>query len=138
MVGELQTKLQAEVVQNKSLLKEVGELKRQQTQADGRQNAVEVRVRRAQEEAEQLRQELRSAKDSQASTVGGDRSRIQALEDSNKQLKQQKRELMTAFKKQLKLIDILKRQKLHVEAARVLQFTEEEFVKAMDWGTAVA
>jgi hypothetical protein len=58
------------------------------------------------------------------------------LEQANQQLTQQKRELLTAFKKQLKLIDILKRQKLHIEAARVLQFSEEEFVKAMDWGAA--
>jgi hypothetical protein len=60
------------------------------------------------------------------------------LEAANKVLTAQKKELMAAFKKQLKLIDILKRQKLHIEAARVLQFSEDEFVKTMDWGVASA
>ncbi|MEQ2253275.1 Golgin subfamily A member 2, partial [Ilyodon furcidens] len=52
----------------------------------------------------------------------------------NQILKKQKAELIVGFKKQLKLIDILKRQKMHFEAAKMLSFTQEEFMKALDLG----
>ena len=49
-----------------------------------------------------------------------------------KQLERHREDLIDAFRKQMKLIDILKRQKVHVEAARLLQFVEEDFMFCLD------
>lgn len=40
--------------------------------------------------------------------------------------------LVDVVKKQFKLVEVLKQQKAHLEAARYLQFTEEEFLKVID------
>ena len=48
-----------------------------------------------------------------------------------KKLERQRGELIAAFKKQLKLVDVLKRQRVHLEAATAVRFTEREFLSAV-------
>ncbi|KAI5626147.1 testis-expressed protein 9 isoform X1 [Silurus asotus] len=115
-------------------MQEVEGMKRAQKQVSSSHNATEVRLNRALEEAERSKAELVKLKQSSKDLVNQEQQRIEALQAENKRLEKQKDELITGFKKQLKLIDILKRQKIHFEAARMMSFTEEEFMKALDWG----
>jgi len=59
---------------------------------------------------------------------------VDRLIEDNRKLERQRNDLMAAFKKQMKLIDVLKRQKMHIEAAKLLGFTEDEFVKTLELG----
>jgi chromosome segregation ATPase len=52
---------------------------------------------------------------------------IEKLNSEFKKMEKQKNDLYVAFKKSLKLCSILKRQKIHLENARLLNFTEDEF-----------
>ena len=57
---------------------------------------------------------------------------IEKLVNENKKLEKQKNEIYAAFKKALKLCSILKREKVHLENARLLAFTEEEFKNLLE------
>ncbi|XP_017561624.2 testis-expressed protein 9 isoform X1 [Pygocentrus nattereri] len=117
-----------------TLQKELEGMKRAQKQVASAHSATEVRLNRALEEAEKSKAQLSKLKQSNKDSANQEKQRIDALQAENKKLEKQKAELIMGFKKQLKLIDILKRQKMHFEAAKMLSFTEEEFMKALDWG----
>ncbi|KAK6476794.1 testis-expressed protein 9-like [Huso huso] len=117
-----------------ALQKELEGLKRVQKQTVTNHSTTEVRLNRAVEEAERYKMELNKMKQSSKDSASLEHQKIEQLKAENKKLEKQKTELMTGFKKQLKLIDILKRQKMHIEAAKMLSFTEEEFMKALEWG----
>lgn len=53
---------------------------------------------------------------------------IAELVEKNQQLEKQKADLLALIKKQMKLIDVLKRQKIHLESTRIIQFTEDELI----------
>ncbi|KAF7660582.1 hypothetical protein LDENG_00279170 [Lucifuga dentata] len=116
------------------LKKEIESMNRSHKQAAGVHSTVEVRLNRAMEEVERLKTQLSKMKQMNTDKINEEHQTKENLLAENKMLKKQKAELIVGFKKQLKLIDILKRQKMHLEAAKLLSFTEEEFMKALDWG----
>ncbi|XP_028257750.1 testis-expressed protein 9 [Parambassis ranga] len=121
-------------IQVSSLNKEVENLNRSHKQAAAVHSTVEVRLNRALEEAERLKSQLSKMQQMNKDKISEEHHSKENLLAENKMLKKQKAELILGFKKQLKLIDVLKRQKMHLEAAKLLSFTEDEFMKALDWG----
>lgn len=121
-------------VQVSGLHKEIENLNRSNKQVAAANSTVEVRLTRAQEEVERLKTQLNKMKQMNKDKLNEEHQSKENLLAENKVLKKQKAELIVGFKKQLKLIDILKRQKMHFEAAKLLSFTEDEFMKALDWG----
>ncbi|XP_070618344.1 testis-expressed protein 9 isoform X1 [Erythrolamprus reginae] len=113
---------------------ELENLKRAQKQAAATQSTTDIRLNRALEEAEKYKMELNKLKQSNKDVVNQEHKKLEELKIENRRLEKQKEELVAGFKKQLKLIDILKRQKMHIESAKMLSFTEEEFMKALEWG----
>ncbi|CAK6954861.1 testis-expressed protein 9 isoform X2 [Scomber scombrus] len=121
-------------VQVSVLQKEIENLNRSNKQAAAVHSTAEVRLTRAQEEVERLKTQLNKMKLTNKDKLTEEHQSKENVLAENKMLKKQKAELIVGFKKQLKLIDILKRQKMHFEAAKLLSFTEDEFMKALDWG----
>ncbi|RLN76656.1 hypothetical protein BBO99_00007373, partial [Phytophthora kernoviae] len=93
----------------------------------------DVRLNRALEELEKAKAQLQEEKRSHGEQMVTKAEYDQVVRDSKK-LDKQKGELLAAFKKQMKLIDLLKRQRIHMEAAKMLSFTEAEFSKTLELG----
>lgn len=70
----------------------------------------------------------KSSKDYSSSKYGGEEKAMAELLEKNQQLEKQKADLLALIKKQMKLIDILKKQKIHLESTRIIQFTEDELI----------
>ncbi len=60
------------------------------------------------------------------------RRRVAALRARLRTSERQRADLLQAFRKQMRLVELLKRQRAHVEAARMLAFSEENFARALE------
>jgi hypothetical protein len=95
-------------------------------------SAVEARLHRANEEIEKLKCQLVNERKEAADLTSSLKRDLEVALERAKKSDRQRGELLAAFRKQLKLVDILRRQRVHMEAARMLGFAEEEFVKLME------
>ena len=118
---------------NNLLKKELDEAKREAKKNLSKKSSSDIRLNRALEEAAKLRGQLQAAEREKKDAVENGKKSVDELTIKIKFLEKQRNELLHGFKKQMELIDVLKRQKLHLEAAHVLKYTEEEFMQTLDW-----
>ena len=132
MQAEIQS-LQLKNLELKQRIQEYENHAKEQNFQIARQDTAnkDAKLNRALEELEKLRLQLRSEKAQESGKNNKMRFDMEKLVDTNRSLEKQRNELLQAFKKQMKLIDVLKRQKLHIESAKLLNFTEDEFVNIL-------
>jgi len=114
---------------------EKSEKARQALEQESKQR--DAKLNRALLDADRARARLSQVKDTDREVSSSVRNEITKLQNENKRLMQQKQDLFKAFKCQFKLIENLKKQLVHVEAARLLAFTEEEFARALQIDSVV-
>ncbi|KAF1776874.1 hypothetical protein GQ600_1198 [Phytophthora cactorum] len=90
------------------------EIQRVEKLASQQFRSKDVRLNRALEELEKVKAQLQDEKKNHGEQMVAKAEYDQIVRD-NKKLDKQKGELLAAFKKQMKLIDLLKRQRVHME-----------------------
>jgi len=119
--------------------KKVSQLKRENddlkraNKIDKNKKQNDVRLQRALEEVQRYKTEMAELvrKNRDQGTVT--RHQFDELSKESSKQKRLSSEYKSVIQKQSKLIEILRNKATHLEAARVLEFSEDEFLRALDW-----
>lgn len=120
--------------ENAELLKENDNVSLQLKKSESESHAKDARINRLQDDSERYKTALKEMKTNDRDKMAVDRREVERLTSEVRKLERQRSELFGAFKKQMKMIDVLKKQKAHIEAARLLSFTEDEFIRILELG----
>ncbi|KAJ3308622.1 Golgin sub A member 2 [Boothiomyces sp. JEL0838] len=133
---KLNTSLQEELNSCKAeignLNKTVTQTSRQTKSTEQDVHAKDIKLNRLMDEIERLKNGMSMMEADFKEKIQVGKQTAEDLFCDNKRLQKQKADLILGLKKQNQLIEVLKRQKMHIEAAKILQFTEEEFLKSLN------
>ncbi|RZB39307.1 uncharacterized protein BDFB_004783 [Asbolus verrucosus] len=132
-IAACNAKLQVKDNENLALKKENDQLKNDLKNSCGELSATETRLKRACLEVEKHKTMLKALRQEQKETKESYTHNLKDLTVTVKQIQKHKNELLQGYKKQIQLIDNLKKQKAHVESCKVLELAENEFFKLLDW-----
>lgn len=133
-MAELDKKCQETLREMSELAKERDQLSVQKRKLEAEVTSKDTRIDRLTEECDRYKTAAKEIGTQDRDRAVADRKETDRLQGEVRKLERQRTELVNAFKKQMKLIDVLKRQRAHVEAARVLSFTEDEFIRILELG----
>lgn len=121
-------------IENASLKKEVSGFKSiiQDYEMKSRKN--ESKMKRCIESIEKFKSMVEDYKTTKSENDELFHSEKQGFVTKIKALTKQRDDLVVGYKKQSQLIHVLKQMKVHLEASRLLDFTEQEFMNVLDWG----
>ncbi|KAM3178353.1 hypothetical protein ACTXT7_002746 [Hymenolepis weldensis] len=111
-----------------ALQKQLDTERREHEKTKSESHSLDSRLHRTLEDVQKLRRDLEKSR----SDLEDTKHQLNLIDNDNRRLERQKAQLVAAFKKQMKLIDILRRQKMLIEASRALKMTEDEFLKTLD------
>ncbi|CAK76912.1 unnamed protein product (macronuclear) [Paramecium tetraurelia] len=129
---EAQQKTKASEKENLAITKEIESVKKEYRKIDAEANKKDIGINRTVEQIQKLKLEQQKNKLSNNDKQSDLSLNIDQFKKDNQRIEQQITESLQALKKQLKLIDILKRQRIHIIAARMFQFIESDFAKTTD------
>ncbi|CAD8068993.1 unnamed protein product [Paramecium primaurelia] len=129
---ETQQKTKASEKENLAITKEIEQVKKEYRKIDAEANKKDIGINRTIEQIQKLKLEQQKNKLTNNDKQSDLSLNIDQFKKDNQRIEQQITESLQALKKQLKLIDILKRQRIHIIAARMFQFIESDFAKTTD------
>uniref|UniRef100_A0A240SWE0 Testis-expressed sequence 9 protein n=1 Tax=Glossina brevipalpis TaxID=37001 RepID=A0A240SWE0_9MUSC len=130
---EANRRLKERSVEQTAQQKELETIKRDLKIVTQTNKNLEKRLFRANEELDNARSTIGAMKTSERDLKDSTRTESEAKDKQIKSLKKQRSDLLNAYKKQLFLIDNLKRQNLCMEQSKMIAFGEKEFSKVLDW-----
>ncbi|XP_043484542.1 CAP-Gly domain-containing linker protein 1 [Leptopilina heterotoma] len=131
--GNSQLKIHDQNNEISSLKKELEELRKEVKNLNQQSISNDVRLNRSLEENEKLRSALKFSKLDEKDLRDQIRKITEEKRQSIKNLEKQRSELCQAYKKQILLVDNLKKQKAFLEASRQIQITNDDFTKFLEW-----
>lgn len=118
--------------ENSRLHQEVESLKHLVTEAENKSISREQKMKRALEDFHKMKNALCESNTKSNRKWDESDDIIKTLRENLRELETQKKDLITGFKKQMLLIDLLKKQKEHLEACIKLEVVDKDFATALE------
>jgi DNA repair exonuclease SbcCD ATPase subunit len=118
--------------ENNRLHQEVDSLKSLVSEAENKSISREMKMKRALDDFTKMKNALSESNINSGRKWDESDELIMTLRENIRELETQKKDLITGFKKQMLLIDALKKQKEHLEACIKLEVVDKDFSTALE------